>query len=196
MDKVESRMRVAELILLTLVFAATAFAACYTKKQWQTASDHEWRSLRAYVGVVIPQDIAKHSMVPPATPNFSIAMKNFGQTPAYNVTQRTGFAIEKYPLPDDFGFAFRPEQIRPVPVTIFPGAINGEGSEFPFPRPLTPDEASRIQGGRNWRLYIYGTLNYYDAFNKFHYTDFCVSFFIRDSRTNVYEECEPHNNSD
>src|SRR5580692_2690709 len=69
-------------IFLVLTFAATATAACYTRKQWLTAEDSEKRQLRAYVGYVAG---GVENFGDAQKQIFRMTRKNYGITPAYNV---------------------------------------------------------------------------------------------------------------
>ena len=67
--------------------------------------------------------------------------------------------------------------------------------------PLTPDGkpmevnnadiAALTDGG--WYTYIYGTVAYYDIFNRFHHTDFC---WFRTGIEGEFTQCEMHNDAD
>jgi hypothetical protein len=84
---------------LVLTFIATAFAACYTRKQWITADDAEKRSLRAY----LIAENARFSRNKDGTLEYGHTQGdgsrellvlydviNEGVTPAYDVTQQVG----------------------------------------------------------------------------------------------------------
>ena len=51
-------------------------------------------------------------------------------------------------------------------------------------RLYTDDEISKIDDGREWRLYVLGTITYLDAFEEDHYTNFCFDYNGETIRTN------------
>jgi hypothetical protein len=67
-------------VLLLLTTVATGFAAYYTHNQWMTAQDTEKRQLRAYI--LVDRDHA-HIRANTQVTDLEMAIKNYGQTPAY-----------------------------------------------------------------------------------------------------------------
>src|ERR1700733_8676921 len=80
-------------VLITAV--ATATAAWYTRKEWESSVDNGRRQLRAYVfpdqANLIWQGTAKPTVA-------EIIIKNSGQTPAYRLATSSVFIVGDYPL--------------------------------------------------------------------------------------------------
>jgi hypothetical protein len=62
-------------------------------------------------------------------------------------------------------------------------------------RALTTDEIASIQDGKHFRLGLWGTIKYKDAFNDTHYTNFCLSFYNLTASAVQREPCNDHNDS-
>jgi hypothetical protein len=182
---------IAFMLFGTLV--ATAFAACYTKKQWETAVDNEQRSLRAYVGIAVPSN-GPIQRGPATSPTIKLGIKNFGATPAYKMTYETGAAVRPYPIPKDNDYNAIPEFSSHVPITVWSGPLDPVGISISMQ--LTTDEIARIKDGRAERFYMWGTISYFDAFKRRHFTNYCISFLDISNTNALFESCADHNDSD
>lgn len=111
--------------------------------------------LRAYVHV----GEAVLIVDPEGTPVANVALKNSGQTPAYDLQQWIGIRVEKYPL----------NIVLPQPPPGFQMAIGTLAAggfanlSVRTKRPLTPDERSLL-GGPEKTIYVYGEIRYKDVF--------------------------------
>ena len=98
-------------------------------------------------------------------------MTNHGQTPAYDVSHAAEIAILPHPLPPNFQFPAQfPVASRFV---LHPRASFDAG--VVAPRPFTGVEIVQATTNDGFRIYLYGSVTYRDAFKKHRETTFCVS---------------------
>lgn len=161
--------------------AATGLAAYYTRNQWCTMQDQlsimrdtEVRQLRAYIlpaGSSIRVD-AENII------HISLILKNFGQTPAYDLSGWVCIVIDNY-SDNDFK-QDAPSRMLPIPSyiddSIPPKSVLGPGStrtktlytfcDTSLPTPMRPLTAPEFNGLKNSTkaIYLYGTAIYKDAF--------------------------------
>jgi hypothetical protein len=121
------------------------------------AKDTSKRELRAYIG--IPECALK--LEPADVPEGQVHVKNFGQTPAYNVRQWTGIAIFPHPLTYDLPAP--PENLRQSNSSIYPGAHHINVA--PVKQPLSPQICS-ILGKPECTVYVWGRVIYEDVFGR------------------------------
>ncbi len=129
------------------------------------------RQLRAYV---MPHgaDLWDGSMLTPPqparfnVPGVTMAFKNTGKTPAYNVITWANIGITQ-PINED-------NLVTPPLSRIFDAPL-GADSTMPkaiwFHRPLTPHEITDIANGQQ-AIYLYGRVEYRDAFHIKRHTSF------------------------
>ena len=135
---------------------ATATAAWYTRKEWQSTVDNGHRQLRAYVfpdqANLVWQGTAKPTVA-------EIVIKNSGQTPAYRLSSATVVLVGDFPLQTDL-------RVPAVPAnrTVVPPAGN-YGLSVTMEKPLTADQLQAIQKGRQ-AIYAFGEIAYEDAFGE------------------------------
>ena len=141
-------------VLITAI--ATATAAWYTRKEWQTSLDNGRRQLRAYVfpdqADLLWQGTAKPSVA-------EIVLKNSGQTPAYRLSTVAMITVSDYPLRDNL-------TVHPIPPnhTVIPPA-GSYALSVAMEKPLTADQLKAIQKGTQ-AIYTYGEIAYADAFGE------------------------------
>jgi hypothetical protein len=152
---------------------ATGFAACYTRKQWRTASDQEQRSLRAYVMVQSSEIGVKDTGELTAT----ITIKNFGSTPAYNVRHWACAMVNRFPDQDiDFPTAAEiVSSYKEAPGSLIPpsGTL---GKQFIDPttcmrKAVSPEDRAAIHAGQK-TIFAIGVIKYRDAFHNEWVTDY------------------------
>jgi hypothetical protein len=178
--------------LLTALIAGAGIGATFI------ARDTEHRQLRAYLGIVIPNP-STNNITPPTIPIVSLGIKNTGQTPAYRAVVLSCVQLGPYPLPENQDFSCPnviAAGIPQGPVTIFPGSLDSLGIRVVMKRSLTQAEFDSIGDGSNNRFYIWGKIQYVDAFNSGHYTNFCFSYFNYTETSGQIEVCNEHNDSD
>jgi hypothetical protein len=135
---------------------ATATAAWYTRKEWQSSVDNGHRQLRAYVfpdqANLVWQGTAKPTVA-------EIVIKNSGQTPAYRLSSATVILVGDFPLQTDLRVP-----AMPANRTVVPPAGN-YGLSVAMEKPLTADQLQAIQKGRQ-AIYAFGEIAYEDAFGE------------------------------
>ena len=130
------------------------------------------RELRAYISIR-PGTLTRIS--PNTIFHFTAINTNDGKTPAYSAQQAGVMQIQDHPLPDDFQFPELPIVRRSK--TMIPPNVPFNASALATEL-FTKEEIIEILEGRTngQRLYIYGQVDYVDAFKKPHWTRFCYSF--------------------
>jgi hypothetical protein len=104
-------------------------------------------------------------------------MRNVGQTPAYSVTQRSEIALFPHPLPPKHRFPAVTGEGSP-PSVLFPNVpFNGAKTAS---QPFSVDEIANIRN-RTARIYIFGNIQYRDAFRKRRWTTFAVGVAADDA---------------
>jgi hypothetical protein len=106
-------------------------------------------------------------------PEAQVTIKNSGQTPAYNVVNVGGFAIDKYPPPptldliisdDDFAAPGRTREV------LGPGDTSISVVSLNRP-PLTAPEIASLTTGTSI-IYVFGEIRYRDAFGREQWTKY------------------------
>jgi hypothetical protein len=125
------------------------------RKQENLMRDTAQRQLRAYIGVsAASMSRDEHSGVPQAQVDF----KNFGQTPAHDVTGWIDIVFDEYPL----------KGILPVPDRINHGVdVLGPGQITilaPPQKPPLPRASIGLLGSPKLTCYVYGEIRYKDVF--------------------------------
>ena len=135
---------------------ATATAAWYTPKEWQSSVDNGRRQLRAYVfpeqANLVWQGIGKPAVA-------EIVIKNSGQTPAYRLSAATTVLVSDRPLQTDLRV---PEM--PSTRTVVPPA-GSYALSVAADKPLTGDQLKAIEKGSQ-AIYAIGEVAYEDAFGE------------------------------
>jgi hypothetical protein len=135
---------------------ATATAAWYTRKEWQSSVDNGRRQLRAYVFPDQANLVWQGTKQPTVA---EIVIKNSGQTPAYRLSAATSVSVNDYPLRTDLSVPSLSDNH-----TVVPPAGNYALS-VPMAQPLTGDQLKAIQKGTQ-AIYAYGEIAYVDAFGE------------------------------
>ena len=138
------------------------------------------RQLRAYLGVSVGR-IEKFSASTPA--EGSVFVKNFGQTPAYNLTQTSVLLPERFPFIGSLRELLKSKAGAPKTIGVLNPTqdfLAGGVSQ----RLYAEDEISKINEGKEWRLYLLGTITYRDAFEEYHYVNFCFDYSGETIRSN------------
>lgn len=163
------------LVATCLLVGITAIYVFFSLQQWiamltanRLSSESTKRELRAYITVKAGSIFFQR---PDVNAPFEArpVIVNAGKTPARNV--RTGFKIKVLPFP------------LPESIGLTAGGLEGGGSIGPgetreaffvsLDRVLSDEEVSAIQVGGNERLYVYGLVEYTDAFGDNQFTVFC-----------------------
>lgn len=121
------------------------------------------RQLRAYVAVstsgIIPDDYG-------GTGRLFIRFKNSGQTPAYDLIPIVGNLVVPVEVAKAYPFPEHPEPERAATSTTL-----GPGCDYTIRRRYEKEEMVAVEAGTH-RFYIFGRIEYRDAFGKKRYTAF------------------------
>jgi hypothetical protein len=176
----------------------TARQAYLTNKQLRVArdtlavtQDTARRQLRAYI---FPRQLELTGLSPTTLATAHQEVRNAGQTPAYAASAIGGIAIRPYPIPENANFTITPSHNETVYAVINPGAtIHGFlDADVIF----NADAIDKIKDGLTFRVYVYGSITYKDAFLIDHHSNFCFSYFGVGPRLTNPEVCPKHNDAD
>jgi hypothetical protein len=165
-----------------------AFAAGFNGWQAYIGKDTEKRELRAYV-YAVP---SVSGVVANATPTVLVDLKNGGETPAYNPDFGMEWLILPYPQTNDMEtdfagthtvreFIYRDHELtESVPA--------GDGT------PITQAQVDSLHNG-SAALYVFGGVEYLDAFKTWHHTYFCFVMLPQNFGANdhSYGYCDSKN---
>lgn len=172
---------------LALVTTALAFFTAYlwraTSRLVRGSEKTAERQLRAYVLTKFGAPMTLNSN---GCLYASIITRNFGQTPAYEMTTFLEITLDKFPLDVELNASTR---LPGTSKSII--APSDEVSHFiTYPSPLSQTEEAAIVS-RKYAIYVYGTLLYTDAFSQKRHTRFCVySTGVDFNRGNFVYCCE------
>ena len=144
-----------------------------TNQSINLTADTAKRQLRAYVLLDPDKPIEKLRVAVGEEPQFVLKMKNFGLTPAYKLIVLRGSAFAPWPLPDSMDLTIRGpvDGVQIVP----PGGVHFWGSSVDAPHGnVVTQEAFNSMRVGNIRFYIFGRINYLDAYDIARYTHFCL----------------------
>lgn len=153
--------------------------------------DARERQLRAYIAVgllaVINQDNSTNY-------HFEVRewLANTGPTPAQDVSYKAHADILPFPLPDDFPFPLPDATVNSAGTVYWQQKFTM--SAF-LERMLSDEEIAEIKGAVTRRLYVYGTVNYRDAFGNNRYTNFCHSIVWLKDGTPMGHNTKYHNDA-
>jgi hypothetical protein len=176
------------LVLATLL--VTVFANKAAFKMVDITERASQRQLRAYVFFEAPVFITTD---PGERMEIAVPMRNYGQTPAFHATGFCSFDIAPYPLPEDYVFGEK-------------NAVGSREKNYLAPSQTkylhacaetntTDDDWATIRAARERRLYIYGCVDYTDAFNIKHTTRFCYCCDETSVSHGYYKTMNVHNDA-
>jgi hypothetical protein len=140
-------------VFLTAI--ATAMAAWYTRRQWESAVDNGHRQLQAYVFPEQANLVWQGSAKPTAA---EIVLKNSGQMPAYRLSTGTAILVSDHPLQSDLHFPAMPDNHTVIP----PGSTALSAA---IAQPFTGDQLKAIQK-ETQAIYVFGDVAYVDGFGE------------------------------
>jgi hypothetical protein len=164
---------------------ATIFIALFTLTLWQS-TDRLWeaserqlthlegtaaRQLRAYVFVsgAAVTNVAEGDGIPEA----QVVIKNFGQTPAYDLVNVTGFATDVYPPPKSIRLTVSDEEFsKPISKSdLGPTLAETSTTDWKEKKRLTQVEKAALAEGKTI-IFVYGEIRYVDAFGRPQWTKY------------------------
>jgi hypothetical protein len=160
---------IAILLLFTLI--ATSIAACYTKKQWETAVDNEHKSLRAYVSLRGIRLERRNDNTFDIIPEW----ENSGESQTINMRAYENGIATNLPIPDNIAYG-NYSTIVTVPIVLGPKTISN--ISFSQVDKVCLDQFNRRD--ELTRYLIWGHAEYDDVFSiaqadkKEHITRFCL----------------------
>lgn len=141
-------------VILTAI--ATATAAWYTRREWESSVDNGHRQLRAYVFPDQAKILWQGTSKPMAA---EIVIKNSGQTPAYRLSSATAVLVADWPLQADL----RTPKMPPNHTVLPPSSASVLSALMD--KPLTTEQLKGIQKGTQ-AIYAFGEIAYEDAFSE------------------------------
>jgi len=154
-------------VFVIITAIATATAAWYTRKEWQSMTDNGRRQLRAYVfpdqANLVWQGTTKPTVA-------EIVIKNSGQTPAYRLSTAASLSVDDSPLQVDLRVPSMPDNHTVIPPS---GSYT---LSVAMDKPLMTDQLKAIQMGTQ-AIYVFGEIAYDDAFGECRVTRY--RFFSR-----------------
>jgi hypothetical protein len=151
------------------------------------------REQRAYLSIsfggVVPQDRE-------TAYRFEVRMKlkNDGKTPAYNVTFRTAADVLPMPLPDDFGFPL--PDVDPNRSVSVIGPDQDKVLTAVIGRLLSDSEVEQLKKRPEQGFYIWGQVNYDDAFGVRRVVRFCQTLAWMSDGSAMSRDTSRYNESD
>jgi hypothetical protein len=164
-------VRLWNFLFIVLAFFATTVASAFTGYQSYISRDTENRQLRAYVNISTIEFKA-FRLGEPISAEFKI--RNFGQTPAYNVRHWASIWVQPYPFPGHVPFA--PDNGSHPSAPLSPSDdVKGVAIYDPVAGKPTILNQAAIDQFKSGTLaaYIVGTIAYDDVFGSHHVTRFC-----------------------
>jgi hypothetical protein len=141
---------------------ATAMAAWYTRREWESSVDNGHRQLRAYVFPDQASFVWQGNAKPIAA---EISIKNSGQTPAYKLSTAIAVSVNEFPLQHELAMPSMPTNRTVVAPT------GGFTVAVAMPQLLAADQLKAIQNGSR-AVYVLGGITYVDAFEECRVTHF------------------------
>ena len=133
-----------------------------TQKALQHAELTAERQLRAYVHVAAASASPVGTLI-----NYYLEVKNFGQTPAYEV--KLSFVIKLADLPEKAADLLPPDTPN-ISQAVLPPQVSIHDNFTPTQQ-LTPNQMSKIQS-ENAAIFVAGQITYRDIFGKERLTEF------------------------
>jgi hypothetical protein len=170
------------LIIWTAVLAiGTVVLGCAAIWSDFLVKDTGERELRAYLDI---ESTAPLGLIPNESAIVHLATRNSGRTPAYHITPYAFAEIRSFPEPR-FEIYRVPGPGLPLKETV----INPNRTyeiEVTTDFALTNEQVNEIVDGSRWRMYVYGTVYFIDAFGYQRYANFCEIMGGREMKSGVY----------
>lgn len=175
-------------IFTVLIFFAGVFYTIFAALQWCTMRESNRINREALVSVqrawVIPFEVSPEAL--PSDPTktiFKVVFRNTGHTPAPRTHAWIAGTSDLQSIP-----ATNPvEPSDAGAMLIGPDGIGNTSTQNPY----SPEAIRLIKSGV--RLYLYGTIWYYDVFGKHHWTQFC---YYPGTDLKGFGPCPIHNTCD
>jgi hypothetical protein len=149
---------------------ASKETALATRDSVNLARDNAERQLRAYVFVDSAQVV--NVIEGGGSPESHVVIKNFGQTPAYDVVNISGIAMDEYPSPPTLNLTMTDEDFGAEKPAMAMGPSDTSFSVIPSKRPPVPPEIRSAVINGTWVVYVYGEIRYKDVFGRKQWTKY------------------------
>jgi hypothetical protein len=166
--------------------AGTGLAAYYSAGQLRAVQDTARRQLRAYVFVDPLTSLNRSGDdILPSEINF----KNYGVTPAFQISFKVGVGFTTVPIPSDYDFSWKNPRTKQTTTSFaLPPNSNGVAGLNLRSEITKPAIEQSISAG--YSLILFGTIEYLDMFEEKHFSNFCIVWDFRAGGQNV--QCERH----
>lgn len=146
---------------LIVSLIVSAFALRQTRAALRDQRESSSRQLRAYLGT---EGVLVSGLGAGERPRADLTVRNWGQTPAYNIRETMNIHLVRQGTADEF-----PDEHLDEGITINPGAASGSFKVAAVE--LTKEQAEEIERGEQGDhptlvVYVKGSLEYDDAFGE------------------------------
>lgn len=131
-----------------LLATGTVALAIFSLIQIRDFRDQEQRQLRAYIGIL---DHKIENLAVGQTPSITLIFKNFGATPARNIKYWAESHLDQFSAKD-----FKPDRLVLFPSDVFSATWTTN--------PFDEKDIDNLKKGET-TLFVYGEIDYLDAFN-------------------------------
>jgi hypothetical protein len=178
-DKLVFSFGIIVIVIFTgLLGISTLFLYTSTRDLVNGAAETAERQLRAYVFV---KEAFVRNLEGPDPPTIHVYLKNFGQTPAYKLTNAGAVKFTTFPNLD---FSRDPKGDQRLTVmTIPPSGESATAVDLPFV--VTPEIKERLKTGKD-AIYAFGRIEYDDTFKKHRIANYRF-IFGGDAGTRLFE---------
>jgi hypothetical protein len=201
-EKVMAKATVALAVGTAMLALGTIALAIFSLIQIFVSRDTEERQLRAYV-YVKPPPFGIMGVVAGSMPYATIAFRNSGQTPAYNLRMGGNIGFGQYPLLPNQKFIDGPYGgelfLNPEAETTTGGRVAQRNDVTPEEKQknmVTQPELDSILNGETHRLYLFGDVTYKDAFGHKRHSEYCFAYFGAGPTLTAMDYCDRHNEQD
>lgn len=188
------------LVVVTfLLFIATVGLYCATRDLVIDAKDNSQRQLRAYV-YIKPPPTGIQNVMAGKSPYAVVAIRNAGQTPAYNLKIRGNTGFGTYPLMPSQTFIEAPyggSMVLNPETEISTGGVISQREDVSESDRLKnaslQADLDSIRDGKIRRLYLFGSITYTDAFGIERLSEYCFAYFGIGPILTDMNYCDRHN---
>lgn len=142
----------------------------------------------SYLGVVPQNNDTLYRFEP------RVQLGSSGLTPAYKIKYRAAADVQPFPLTDDFAFPL--PAVAPSASVGLLGPRNSFTLSAPTPKMYSELEISEIKRGNRQRLYVWGIIDYEDAFGRARFLKFAQSImWLEDGNNTTSFNTNYHNDA-
>lgn len=157
------------------------------------------KQLRAYV-YVKPPPAGIQGVTVGSTAFAVVALRNSGQTPAYEMKIRGNIGFGPYPLEPNQRFIEGPYGgsmvLNPESETTTGGVVSSRddtSNAEKLKNAISRSDLDTIRDGTKRRLYLFGSVTYRDAFGAERHSDYCFAYYGAGRTLTTMNYCDRHN---